>query len=209
MSNRSSKNMQVLIFNEFCFKLPIHAPEMEVFGELYSRNGEQPHCDPQKTSLCRNTPDGVQISKIGPPVFAQFTLLPSPKFHALQCFPIGQTPKKCPFPWRHLHSYLIHGFLDFIRFSIPNCISTGSAVFAYLKADVPILYNGTPLPPSKLPLLLGDLNLHLIHGSHPSQHSKRHRNRFSRFYRAHGRDGQTDRQTDREIDRYTTQVLSL
>ena len=31
--------------------------------------------------------------------------------------------------------------------------------------SVPILYNGTPLSPSKLPLPMGDLDPHLIHGS--------------------------------------------
>jgi len=37
--------------------------------------------------------------------------------------------------------------------------------FAQLTAGVPILYNGQPLPSSKLPLPIGDLDPYLIHGS--------------------------------------------
>jgi len=33
------------------------------------------------------------------------------------------------------------------------------------RQGVPILYNGLPLPPSKLPICMEDLNPHLIHGS--------------------------------------------
>jgi len=53
----------------------------------------------------------------------------------------------------------------------------------------PILYNGTPLSPSKLPILVGDLDSHLILGSSDppdaSLQPKRHLDRFSRFCRAH------------------------
>jgi len=31
-----------------------------------------------------------------------------PKYHALQCFSISESPQKCPFPWGHLQPYVIH-----------------------------------------------------------------------------------------------------
>jgi len=47
----------------------------------------------------------------------------------------------------------------------PNGISIGWAVFCTDDRRVIIFYNGTPLFPSKLPLSMGDLDPHLIHGS--------------------------------------------
>jgi len=40
-----------------------------------------------------------------------------------------------------------------------------SAIFAQMTTECPHTYNGTPLPPSKLPISNGDLDPHLIHGS--------------------------------------------
>jgi len=56
-------------------------------------------------------------------------------------------------------------FLRPIRAHNPNGISIGSAVLHRWQQSVPILCNGTPLPPSKLPLPIGYLDPHLIHGS--------------------------------------------
>jgi len=44
--------MHVFIFNKFGLKIPIHAPEMEVFGGSYAINGEQPYRDPEMTLSC-------------------------------------------------------------------------------------------------------------------------------------------------------------
>ena len=62
----------------------------------------------------------------------------------------------------------------------------------------PILFNG-PYNSPKLPLPVGDLNPHQIHGSPDPCESapKPHLDQFSRFYRAHERDQQRDRHTDR------------
>jgi len=47
----------------------------------------------------------VQIVKIGPTVFEQFTLLPNPQHYI---FTMGYTLfYKCPFQWEHLHPDLI------------------------------------------------------------------------------------------------------
>jgi len=46
----------------------------------------------------------------------------------------------------------------------PNGISIDSAVFAQMSAECPYTM-GRPIPPSKLPLPMGDLDPHLIRGS--------------------------------------------
>jgi len=48
--NRCSNfdSMRVLIFCTLSLKMPIHAPKIGVFGELYPQNGEQYERDPQK-----------------------------------------------------------------------------------------------------------------------------------------------------------------
>ena len=62
--------------------------------------------------------------------------------------------------------------------------------------SVPILYNGTPHSPSKLPLPIGDLHPHLymVPWAHPSPQSKRHLDRA-------GLTTVTDRPTDIPTDR--------
>jgi len=64
----------------------------------------------------------------------------------------------------------------------------GSDVFAQMTAECPytVLYTKMPLPPSKLPLLVEDLDPHLIHGSlGSSPQPKRHLDWFSHVCRAH------------------------
>jgi len=86
-----------------------------------------------------------------------------------------------------------------VRFNRIRQVSIGSAVFAKLTADCPILYNGPPLPPSRFSLPMWDVDLRLIYGSlgHSSPQPKLHLDRFSRFCRAHYCDRQTDIQTNR------------
>ena len=47
----------------------------------------------------------------------------------------------------------------------PNIISIGSAVFAQITAESPYTLQWHVPPPSKLPIPMGDLNPHLIHGT--------------------------------------------
>ena len=65
---------------------------------------------------------------------------------------------------------------------------------------------GRPFSPQNLPLPMGDLDPHLIHGSraHPSPQPKRQLDRCSRFCRAHY--SVTDRPTDRPTDHATRSV---
>jgi len=73
------------------------------------------------------------------------------------------------------------------------------------RQRVPILYNGPPLFPSKLPVAMVGSGPHLIHGSLGAPESSTHTtsdfDRLSGFCRAHNCDRQTDRQT---ADRQTT-----
>jgi len=56
-------------------------------------------------------------------------------------------------------------FLEPTRVRNPNGIWIGSAVFSTAaRPSVPILCNGTPLFPSKLPIPVGGSGPHLIHG---------------------------------------------
>ena len=63
------------------------------------------------------------------------------------------------------------------------------------------LYFTTGAPSPKLPLPMGDQDLHLIHGSlGPLESSTQHHlDQFIHFCRAHYSDGETDRQTDRHL----------
>jgi len=73
------------------------------------------------------------IVKICPPVFAQLTLLPTPK---ILCFTMlfnrPDTPK-VPLPVGHLHPQSPSNtwFPGPTQLSIPNCITIGSAVYAH------------------------------------------------------------------------------
>jgi len=51
-----------------------------------------------------------------------------------------------------------------IRAHNPNGISIGSAVFAQMTAECPIVYCGTPISLSKLPIPMGDLDPHCSRG---------------------------------------------
>jgi len=63
--------------------------------------------------------------------------------------------------------------------------------------NVPVLYNGSPISPSKLPFFMEWSGSHVIHGSfaHPSPEPKWQLYRFSRFA---GLTTVTDSQTDRQ-----------
>jgi len=102
-----------------------------------------------------NTSYDVAYIKICPSVFALFYA--TPKSYALQCFPIGQDPQKCPFPPGYLHPRLIHGYLDSsdsasqsASRTIQPFLHSSSQILVYI-----ILYNGRPRPPSELLIRMG------------------------------------------------------
>jgi len=74
-------------------------------------------------------------------------------------------PPKLPIPTGDLGPRLTH---DSLGPSEPTNRTSSPSVQLFLHwwlQSVPILYSGTPLSPSKLPLPMGDLDPHLIHGS--------------------------------------------
>jgi len=101
-----------------------------------------------------HNPDGKSI---GSAVFAQIMA------DTLQWVPLFS--RNWPFPWDHGGSGLPSN--DSFSPSEPTT-QTALSVQPFLHRwlqSVPILYNGTPLPPSKLPLPMGGSGHHLIHGS--------------------------------------------
>ena len=75
------------------------------------------------------------------------------------------SPKSCIFAWE-IWTPSNAWFLEPTRVQILNGISIGSAVFAQITTKCRYtLHRATSSPPLKLPLFMGDLNLHLIHGS--------------------------------------------
>jgi len=66
-------------------------------------------------------------------------------------------------------------------------VKIGPTVFAQLVAEHAYILQWPPFPPSKLPIPMVDLDLHLIDSSlgHPSPQSIRHLDRFVCFCRAH------------------------
>jgi len=97
-------------------------------------------------------------------------------------------PQNCPFSWGGVWDP--YPFHDSLRQTEPT-IQTASRSVQLLShrwpQSVPILYNGTLLSPSKLPLPMGDLDPRLIHGSldPPKSSTQMALDRFSHFSRAH------------------------
>jgi len=96
------------------------------------------------------------------------------------------SPQNCPFLWGSGPPFNTW-FLGCTWFIVPSSISINSAVFAQLTADSPCIYNGLSLL-SKLPLPMGDLDSHLIHGSLGPTESSTQMSHFAGFI--------SDRQTD-------------
>jgi len=106
------------------------------------------------------------------------------------------SPNNCLFTWGS-GPHLTH---DSLGLSMPTTETASRSVQPFLHRwpqSVPILCNGTPLPPQNCPFPWRGSGPRLIHGSlgHPSPQSKRHLDRFSRFCRADSLVWQTDRQT--------------
>jgi len=95
----------------------------------------------------------------------------------------------------NVHPHLTR-FLWPNRVHIPNVISIGSAVFAWLMAESLYFAMGHPFL-LKIALHTGRSGPHLIHGflGPPKSHPKWHLDRFSRFCRAHDCDRPTDHTT--------------
>jgi len=100
---------------------------------------------------------------IGSAVFTQVTALGVIYFTILyNGHPFSQN---CPFPWGDLDPHLTQ---DSLGPSEPTTQTEFQSVQPFLHRwpqNVPVLYNGMPPSPSKLPLPTGDLDPHLIHGS--------------------------------------------
>jgi len=74
-------------------------------------------------------------------------------------------PPKLPLLMRYLESHLTRGSLGPPESSTQTASWSVQPFLHRRPQRIPILYNGTPLPPSKLPLPIRDLDPHLIHGS--------------------------------------------
>jgi len=94
-------------------------------------------------------------------------------------------------------------FFGPIRAHNPNSISIGAAVFAEMTAvqSVPMLYNVTPHPHSKMPLPIGRSGPHLIHGSlGPPESTTQMASRLVQAFLQGSLVWQTDWPTDRQTD---------
>jgi len=108
----------------------------------------------------------------------QSFLLSSPQ--KVSVFTMGSSfPKKLPFPTGNLDTHLIHGSLNPPESSTQMVSRSGPFLHRQLQS-VPILYNGTPLPPSHR----GSGPKYGTLGS-PESSPKQHFDRFSHFCRAH------------------------
>jgi len=88
--------MQVLIFNKFGLKLPIHAPwfKKKLFGDLPPKWGAASSRPPKGNAFRRKSYTAYKIVKIGPSVFAQHAVLPYPQFLCFtMLFNLPDTPK--------------------------------------------------------------------------------------------------------------------
>ena len=84
----------------------------------------------------KNVSYSTQIMNVCPSVFAQLTLLPNPQNSKLyNAFQAGRHPVSAPS--RRASTPLCNTFAGPTRFSIPNCISITSVIFAQLTAESP------------------------------------------------------------------------
>ena len=121
------------------------------------------------SSKSRN-PNGKSIGSV---VSAQLT---TENPHTLQWATLSP---KLPLLMGDLDPHLIHDSLGQPE-PIIQTASRSVQLFSHRwPQSFPILYNGTPLSSSKLPLPMGDLDPHTIHGS------KQHLDQFGHFCRAH------------------------
>jgi len=106
------------------------------------------------------------LVKIVPPVFAQLTLLPTPKgrnpvlFQNFMLLSGSQTPLEVP-PYRGsvctLH--LIRGSLDSPDYSASQIVSRSFQQFLHnSRQTLPVLYNGPPFPLQNWPFTLGNFS---------------------------------------------------
>ena len=185
----SFNNVQVLIFNEFGLKCISTAPKLRFWG-LYPVNGEQPYRDSKKVSACVRKHVIRRIDRFR----AAHPFIQPLKFYAFRSSGSIYTPSNTWFPGS-------------TRFSIPNGILIGSAVFAQLTTGGPYTLQWAAPLPSKLPVR--------IRGSGPPSNTwflestrahnpKRHFDRFSRFLQGLQL---TDRPTDQQTDRSITTLL--
>jgi len=73
-------------------------------------------------------------------------------------------PKNSPFRWGYLDLHLIHSSLGSPESAAETACRSVQPFLHRRLESVPILYNGTPLPPLKWSLSMGDLDFHLKHG---------------------------------------------
>jgi len=174
------------------------SPKREDWG-LYSINGEQSYCEPQRAPPYTETRHTAYRS-----LRAVQLLLRSSPFTWPCKGPY--TPLKVPIPVGESAPHLIHC-------SLGPC-NSASQIESWLiqpflnssSRKIPILYNGPLFSPQNCPLPMGDVDLHLIHGSlaHTIPQPKRHLNWFSRFCTAHYCDRLTRQMTD-----HTTQSVTI
>jgi len=110
----------------------------------------------------------------------------------------AHSPSKLPLPIRGYGSPSNTWFLGPIQVRNPNGISICSAVFAQLTAECPCTLQWAAPYPSKLPLLVGDLD-HGFLG--PPKSSSQTASRSVRPFLQSSLVWQTDQLTERQIDR--------
>ena len=158
--------MKTLVFCTFGLKMPIQCRKNRGFrgfsplsGHNYQRHSQKVHPSGDILDTTYRT-----LRSVYPFFCTDHSFMQPPKSCALQCFLIGQTPQKCPFPQGHLDPSNTWFTLS-TQLSIPNCMSVGSAVFAQFTVESPYTLEWTATFPSKLSLDVGDLDSDLMRDS--------------------------------------------
>ena len=150
-NQRSSfDNMQVLIFNQFGLKMPIHASKWVVWRSD-SLNEKQQHHDPQASTCAETHHMTYRLSRS----------VNSSPFHPILCFTMlfnRPNTQKCPFPWGRLHPYQIHGSLDPPNSAFQTA-SRSVQPFLHISCTESLCFiTGHHFSPSKLPLAWRELD---------------------------------------------------
>ena len=154
----------MLIINKFYLKMPVHAPIVDFLANLLPKWGAVTSRPTKRTSLRRSTSCDVQIVRSVRPFLHSSPFTYPTKSYALQW--AKHYPRTALLAGAFTpSSNTVHGSSSPPDSTSPMASRSVQLFLQGSRQSVPILYNGPPLSPKKLPLPMRDLDTHLSQNS--------------------------------------------